>query len=138
MSQSRTTAKKSRLSVKIYIWWIAFFGLVCSLGSINGESANSSSAEQNSSVEAAETKSEVADEKHANSHASSDKKSASNRIVKPKKKKKSEPATKDEEQSIKERGSVLLPGDQSTNVVRITGDGIKDFFRRIEYLRPRQ
>ena len=145
---SSTELEKRRQTPK-FLFLIAIFGLIFASGSVVAEDTDSSeSADSVVEEENIDSDEPNEDEKTASSastkektanNAASDQKASSDKAVVKGDKEKSDNSVAEEKEKKKnpETGSNLPNGDPAANVIRVTGDGIRDFFWQVEYLRNR-
>ena len=153
MSHGRVTVIKQKSLFKKLPFWVVVFGFIFAISSLAAQDTenveNSEGAVENEETTTDESKGE---EKTKSAESESDDQSASTVAnqeeadtktdkadVKKVKIRIHAPTIAKEEVKKKnpETGSHLPNGDPAANVVRITGNGIVDFYNRIEYLRDR-
>lgn len=153
MTQSSTTASKRRCLFKKLPCWVTIIGLLFVAGSIVAQDEDKvENADGVVENEVATTDKSKGEEQTKSVESETDDKSASavsdheeadnrtdNTAVKKVKIRIHAPTIAKETVKKKnpETGSHLPNGDPTANVVRITGEGIREFFRRHEYLRRR-
>ena len=131
-----------------FLFLVAIFGLIFAVGSLVAKDADSSESadsvaeaekispddtnENEKTISDVSEKDEKAKAASANQKATSDKE-----VVKEDKEKSKISDAKEKEKKNPETGSNLPNGDPAANVIRISGDGIRDFFWQVEYLRDR-
>lgn len=138
---------ETRLLFKKLLFLFAIFGLIFVTGSLVAKEADNSKSddgvaeEENvSSDETDEDETAASDDpdKEENSKSSSNDQSATSdkKAVKTDKKKSDRSVVKEKvEEKNPETGSYLPKGDRTAIVGRITGDGIRDLYWQVEYLR---
>ena len=131
--------------------WVVVLGLIFGMGSLIAQDTDTSDGvdsdveeeqiatdESNEDGKTESDVSDAADENKASKVSTQDETTLDEDVVKKSNKTSvKEVAEEKEKKKNPETGSNLPNGDPTSNVIRITGDGIRDFFWQVEYLRDR-
>ena len=150
MAHGRATVMEQKSLFKKFAFWVMFFGLAFVIGSVAAQNAENVETSEEAVKKEAVTTDKSNDEENATSDSSEkDDESASTAstneeadTTKDKKavktgKEEADPEDAKEKAKKKnpETGSHLPNGDPTSNVIRLTGDAVRDFYYRLEYLR---